>query len=381
MRYDAVSKFISQVLIFPHKYHSAQLSLDKMSKLVKSYSGIRANMIPSQRYKECLKLLKALRGLQTMYSESEGLNQNERILIKDVDNDSRFLTKYGAQGQGIHNIIVKASLLVEVLWVYNYRSFKYSQSGSSENSGKNGLTAVLEVTDYTQNPLLGETQFGTPYASAFKNTALFVCLWDEVGRPFNALELVEGDILYLSNVSFKFGKAEVTDSEKSTRKIEGHIRGGTGSAESSISVVTKFGRSEKEFMIRREAYLKQHMHTCPDRQLKRFRGDQNRNFTGVPTITIGERNGQDILKLTSDLFYDSYRNVGGLKLASSQGSSQEHSEESIKRSISSIEVKHEQQKEQPKKKVRRFPPVAISPLGKLCDDVKETELIICFFAF
>lgn len=301
--------------------------------------------------KECFKLLKSLRGLQTLRIDGKAQNQNELITIKDITRDSQFLNSaLISQGQGINNVVRKASLLVEVLWVYNFRRLEHDERKEFQKSNK--PEAILKVADYTQNTLLGDSLFSTPYVTDFKDTALHINLWENTAIPFNKLKLVEGDILYLSNVSFKYSKQEFKESN-STRMIEGHIRGNTGDAEHSIQLVNKLGDFEKQFMQRRESYLRQNMYKAPARELRKFVGDNSRKAIGVPSIAMGMRDGQNILMITNKDFYDARR------------ISRTQDQEDTKRNFESVESKQQEDDENSKKRVRRFPSVPVSPLGKL----------------
>lgn len=302
-----------------------------MTEIIYNFAGKYAPNFSMKQETECFKLLKALRGLQPVNMDRAGLNQNELINLEDVTQYSRY---FGPR-------VVRASLLVEVLWALKH---------DPKQTGMKGLTAALQVTDYTENPLLGMTPFQTPYCCDFNQRALFLCLWDEAGDPFNSLEFVEGDILLIANVSFSQVKV---DTESSTHRIEGHIRGYLGNGQ-NIFPVTKIGEREKDFLIRRKTYLQSNMNKCLTRAPMKF---SSRVYMGVPNITLGVRNGDNVLKIEDEMFYDAPRYFKNLAIKNEAGIES-------KRKMEDDEIKSEFSSSQEKKKIRIHPPPTISSLGK-----------------
>lgn len=303
-----------------------------MLEIIYNFAGKYASNFTAKQETECLKLLKAMRGLQSVNLDSAGLNQNELINLEDATQYSRY---FGTP-------VVRASLLVEILWVLKH---------DPKQTGMKGLTAALQVTDYTENPLLGMTPFQTPYCCDFNQRALFLCLWDEAGDPFNSLTFVEGDILLIANVSFSQVKV---DTESSTHRIEGHIRGYLGKYGQNIFPITKIGEREKEFLIRRKSYLQSNMNKCLTRAPMKF---SSRVYMGVPNISMGVRNGENVLKIEDELFYDAPRHFKDSKMET-------ESVHEVKRKIEDDEIKSELFSSQEKKKIRIHPPPNISTLGK-----------------
>lgn len=284
-RYSGLSKYGTRVLVLPHDKHGLQLSVQETFKLVKNYAGMKAKSLTPEQIASYVRCLKAMRGSQWLYMDDKGENQNELITIDKVKTDTKYLD---SSMKSPH----KASLVVEVLWAFNFTTMRDAK-GNLE-----GCTALLEVTDYTQNPLLGETQFQTPYRCDFRNTALCIALWDNMGDPFQKRQYTEGDILQLSNVSFRRVRQQ---GNNSSRLIEGHIRGTAGALSENFQVVKAVGEFERAFLTRRKEYLKKNWHTSPDRWAKVYRG-------GVPEIILGTRGGEKLLKIENDSFYDALRN-------------------------------------------------------------------------
>ncbi|KAF5093616.1 hypothetical protein D0Z00_003964 [Geotrichum galactomycetum] len=342
--------------------------------------------------RECINLLKRLRGLQFLDMDKTDINNNEFIQIADVTSDSRFLTDPG--NVAFNHGIVKASLMVEVLWVYN--NCRMEQEDLDEylrvekplrRWGNSKPTALLQVTDYTRNELLGGTAFATPYGCDFQDTALYVRIWEQAGFPFNAQEIVVGDLLHLSNVSF-YRCSGSDGGSGTTRQIEAQISGRSAHS-ASIKLIRggSTGRLEDEFAARREAYLRTHMHNAPGRQ----RGGCAVDYThssragGVPPVGMGIRRGEPTFMVLDKMFYDAPQ-VSLLTRTDLDGNEvkrslkREHSSNNTDASNAAAATLEADKGDAdlPAKKKRKYPPVTISPLVETKEGKPPDGLAPCY---
>lgn len=353
-RYTAVSKWVSQVIVLPRDKHGLQLSVPETLKVLKIYTGSNAKPIDKSCIAEYVHCLKAMRGSQWLAFDDKGENQNELITLDKVARDTKYLNASTKSP-------CKASMVVEVLWVYNFTGMR------NANGELEGRTAMIQVADFSQNPLFGTTQFQTPYCCDFAQTALCIVLWDKMGEPFNNYQFVPGDILQLTNVSFQYVQVQ---SDNSTRAIEGHIRGTAGTLGENFQPVSSVTEFEQAFLKRRKEYLQKTMHKDPTRWTKGFR-------SGVPEIQLKPgTDGNKLLKIADDLFYDSYRGDGVHKdtsiktPASPTTTTTQVKRETPKRPLTEVATNQEPNKlpldtTPVTKKIRKFEAPKISDLSEL----------------
>lgn len=257
---------------------------------------MRASLPNDKTLNQYIKLLKDLRETQHLSTENIVRNHNDFVTIENITSESAYL----AQNLG-HRSMLKASLIVEVLNVHNFREITNDEFLEMKEKGldkmKYGLSASVEVTDYTKNMLLGDTEFCNSYGCDFKNTALHLCLWDQAGIPFNTMDIGKGDILHLSNVTFKFVDKDRFGIENSSRFIEAHIRGHS-SFEKSLKLIHIISPLEAAFLKRREKYLKAYLFTDGSRI------DPYSRVKEFPKVGINSARGEKVLRvLWSGAFY------------------------------------------------------------------------------
>jgi hypothetical protein len=397
MRYTGVTKYTTTIIVYPKEHHFGDpLTEVNMHKILRIYLCKSGKMPFDKPMRECINLLKRLRGLQFLDMDRTGINNNEFIQIADVTLESRFLADPG--NVAFNHGIVKASLIVEVLWVYN--NCRMEQEDLDEylrvkkplrRWGNSKPTALLQVTDYTRNELLGCTAFATPYGCDFQDTALYVRIWEQAGFPFNAQEIVAGDLLHLSNVAFYQCSGSDGDSG-TTRQIEAQISGRSAHA-ASIKLIRgdSTGPLEEEFAARREAYLRTHMHNAPGRQRGSCSADHDHpsRAGGVPPVGMGIRRGEPAFMVLDKLFYDAPQ-VSLLTRTDLEGNEikrtlkREHSSNNNDASnagaataATSTEV-DKGTADLPAKKKRKYPPVTISPLVETKEGKPPDGLAPCY---
>lgn len=373
-RYTGVSKYITTIVVYPKEHHFGDpLTEANMNKILRIYQCKHGKVLSNKTTRECINLLKRLRGLQFLDMDKADINNNEFVQISDVTETSRFLSDPG--NVAFNHGLVKASLVVEVLWVYNNCRMEqedldlYLGTEKTLRSWGNGKpTALLQVTDYTRNDLLGCTAFATPYGCDFQDTALYVRIWDQAGQPFNTQEIVAGDLLHLSNVSFCRHSGSDRDSG-TTRQIEAQINGRSLHAASIKLIHGPPGPLEEEFAARREAYLRTHMHNAPGRQRGGCSADHNHlsRAGGVPPVGMGNRRGEPTFMVLDKSFYDAPQSLltrtdleGKERL---QSLKRGYESEIDNDTILSVSAESEKVKSDvPVMKKRKYPPVTISPL-------------------
>jgi len=392
MRYTGVSKYTTTIIVYPKEHHFGDpLTEANMHKILRIYM-CRSGKMPSDKpMRECINLLKRLRGLQFLDMDRTAINNNEFITIADVTPDSRFLADPG--NVAFNHGIVKASLMVEVLWVYN--NLRMEQEDLDEylhakkplrRWGNNKPTAMLQVTDYTRNELLGSTAFATPYGCDFQDTALYVRIWEQAGLPFNAQEIVAGDLLHLSNVAFYMCTGTDGDSG-TTRQMEAQISGRSPHA-ASIKLIRggSIGPLEEEFAKRREAYLRTHMHNAPGRQRGGCSADRDHpsRAGGVPPVGVGIRRGEPAFMVLDKFFYDSPQGslLTRTDLEGNEVKRQlkrEHNSDSGNAGATATSTEADKgATDLPAKKKRKYPPVTVSPLVETKEGKPPDGLAPCY---